>query len=424
MHTVISVDPDGKPLQQPNVHTRWHPDIPAVATVEPSEAFKVECLDFTGNSISNNDCADDVLDYCWDQDHHLSGPIKVEGAKAGDLLHVEILDVQPFPQRPWGFSMIEPGAGPLDKNHTRVAKAIWDFEGAVTSSRHVKGVSFCGRPHCGEVGTAPSAELLDAWTKREKALNHEFRAHGVVCAHEPCETGAYVGQDLPSDLMQRIRSEGARTVPARENGGNIDSGALTRGASIYLPVYVDGAKLSVGDLHFSIGDGEPTCAIEMAGILTMKCYVIPAGMKKLGFKAPVVIPSVAEPVYQSRLAFHGLSVSDQGTQHLSNPMTAYIQAASSAMEYLQRFGYSHEQAYILMACAPIECRLLATPNIPTANISVALPLDIFDVDIHPRIIEGSVYRRDRGSVAYLSQEREEQLVNSPPVQKSPFSLML
>lgn len=422
MRTVISVDPDGEPLRQQHMHTRWHPDIPSVATVEPGEAFKVECMDFTGNSISNDDCADDVLDYCWDQDHHLSGPIRIEGSQAGDLLHVEIVDVQPFPNRPWGFSMIAPGAGPLDKGHTRMAKAIWEFEGEVTSSRHIRGVSFYGRPHCGEIGTAPSAELLSTWTLREKGLNHQFRAHGVVCAHEPCDRGAYVGQDLPSDLAQTVRLEGARTTPARENGGNIDSSTLTRGASIYLPVYVDGANLSVGDLHFSIGDGEPTCAIEMAGIVTMKCHIIPAGMERLGFKSPVVIPSVAEPVSQSHLAFHGLSVSDQGAQHLSNPMTAYIYASSAAMEYLQRFGYSHEQAYILMACAPIECRLLATPNIPTANVSVALPLDIFDVDIRPSTTRGPVVR-DRGSVAYLSQEREKHLVTSGSGHISPFRLM-
>ena len=407
------------------MHTRWHPGIPPVAAVRAGEAFKVDCMDFTGNSISNDDCANDVLDYDWDQDHHLSGPIRVESAQAGDLLHVEILDVQPFPDRQWGFSMIEPDAGPLHQAQTRVAKAVFDFEGAIASSRHIKGVSFCGRPHCGAIGTAPSTELLDTWTQREKGLNHRFRAHGAFCANEPCEKGAYVGQDLSSGLAQKIRSEGARTTPARENGGNVDSGALTRGSSIYLPVYVDGANLSVGDLHFSIGDGEPTCAIEMAGIVTMKCHIIPTGMGTLGFKAPVVIPSVAEPVYQSRLAFHGLSVSDKGTQHLSNPMTAYIRAASAAMEYLQRFGYSREQAYMLMACAPIECRLLATPNIPNANVSVSLPLDVFDTDIHPSETMRPV-ARDRGSAAYLSQEREKKLIASQSARalQSPFRLEL
>lgn len=63
-----------------------------VATVDPGVAFKVECMDFSGNSIHNDDCADDVLDFCWDMDHHLSGPIRVETAEAGDVLAIDILE--------------------------------------------------------------------------------------------------------------------------------------------------------------------------------------------------------------------------------------------------------------------------------------------------------------------------------------------
>ncbi|KIW74144.1 hypothetical protein Z517_12554 [Fonsecaea pedrosoi CBS 271.37] len=77
----------------------------------------------------------------------------------GDVLCVDILDIQPFPHRLWGFSLIDPGLGPLDRPDTRVAKTVWDFDGVMASSRHVKDVSFCGRPHCGVIGTAPSADF-------------------------------------------------------------------------------------------------------------------------------------------------------------------------------------------------------------------------------------------------------------------------
>lgn len=52
------------------------------------------------------------------------------------------------------------------------------------------------------------------------------------------------------------------------------------GSRLYLPVYVDGAKLSVGDLHFSQGDGEITfCgAVEMAGWIEMKVSLIKKGI--------------------------------------------------------------------------------------------------------------------------------------------------
>lgn len=66
--------------------------------------------------------------------------------------------------------------------------------------------------------------------------------------------------------------EAARTIPGRENGGNCDIKNLSRGSKIYLPVFVDGANLSTGDMHFSQGDGEVTfCgAIEMSGFLDLK----------------------------------------------------------------------------------------------------------------------------------------------------------
>jgi len=50
--------------------------------------------------------------------HYLSGPFEVEGAKPGDLLLVEIMDVQPFESQPWGFTGIfdkKNGGGFLDE---------------------------------------------------------------------------------------------------------------------------------------------------------------------------------------------------------------------------------------------------------------------------------------------------------------------
>ncbi len=48
-----------------------------------------------------------------------------------------------------------------------------------------------------------------------------------------------------------IAAEGARTIPGRENGGNCDIKNLTRGCRVYFPVFVEGANLSMGDIHFS-----------------------------------------------------------------------------------------------------------------------------------------------------------------------------
>jgi formamidase len=60
----------------------------------------------TGGQIQNNDSADDVRNVDLSKVHYLSGPFEIEGAKPGDVLLVEIMDVQPFQDRPWGFTGI------------------------------------------------------------------------------------------------------------------------------------------------------------------------------------------------------------------------------------------------------------------------------------------------------------------------------
>lgn len=63
------------------------------ATIKPGETVKIECLDWTGGQIKNNDSADDVLNIDLSGVHYLSGPLEVEGAEPGDVLVVEIQDV-------------------------------------------------------------------------------------------------------------------------------------------------------------------------------------------------------------------------------------------------------------------------------------------------------------------------------------------
>ena len=72
--------------QEKPLHNRWHPNIPPVATVEEGEVFRVECIDWTGGQIKNNDCSDDVKNVDLTQCHYLSGPIEIPTAQPGDLL--------------------------------------------------------------------------------------------------------------------------------------------------------------------------------------------------------------------------------------------------------------------------------------------------------------------------------------------------
>ncbi|KAG4218978.1 hypothetical protein PC116_g32542, partial [Phytophthora cactorum] len=106
----------------------------------------------TGGQIGNNDSADDIRNVDLTRVHCLTGPFEVEGAQPGDILLVEIMDVQPFQDQPWGFTGVfhkENGGGFLDEIYPSAAKAIWDFEGIFATSRHIPHVKFAGIIHPG-----------------------------------------------------------------------------------------------------------------------------------------------------------------------------------------------------------------------------------------------------------------------------------
>lgn len=93
-----------------------------------------------------------------------------------------------------------------------------------------------------------------------------------IVAQPPEPQNVHAGT-AEAGVKEKVGKEGARTIPGRpEHGGNCDIKNLSRGSKVYLPVHVKGGKFSVGDLHFSQGDGEISfCgAIEMAGEITIK----------------------------------------------------------------------------------------------------------------------------------------------------------
>src|SRR6056297_3364838 len=289
--TLIRIELGKSPYENDMIHNRWHPDIPMVATVRPGDDFRVECYDWTGGQIENNDSADDVRDVDLSQVHFLSGPIGVEGAEPGDLLEVDILDIGAFEESQWGlngFFSKKNGGGFLTEHFPEAQKSIWDFNGMFTKSRHIPGVKYAGLIHPGLIGCLPDRKMLDMWNSREKALVDTDPGRVPPLAALPDTQAAHMGK-LTGDEKMKAASEAARTVPPREHGGNCDIKDLSRGATCYFPVYVDGAGLSMGDLHFSQGDGEITfCgAIEMAGWLHIQVELVKGGMEKYGIKNPI-----------------------------------------------------------------------------------------------------------------------------------------
>ena len=332
--------------------------------------------------------------------HFLSGPIGVKGVEPGDLLVVDLLDIGAKKDSEWGFNGFfskKNGGGFLTDHFPQAQKSIWDFKGMYTTSRHVPGVKYAGLIHPGLIGCLPSKPLLETWNEREVGLIATNPTRVPPLANPPFAPTAHMGR-LGGDAKAKAASEGARTVPPREHGGNCDIKDLSRGSKIFFPVYVSGGGLSMGDLHFSQGDGEITfCgAIEMAGWVHLKVDVIKDGMSKYGIKTPIFQPSPMTPNYKDYLIFEGISVDESGKQHYLDVNVAYRQACLNAIEYMKKFGYSGAQALSILGTAPVQGHISGVVDIPNSCATLWLPTEIFDFDIKPsaagptKFLDGSI----------------------------------
>ncbi|PWW80552.1 Acetamidase/Formamidase [Tuber magnatum] len=395
IRTALKVDFSKSAQEQPYFHARFN-SLMAFDGITPGEVAKVECVDCSGGWIRNDDYADDARDCDLTQPHYLSGPFEIEGADPGDVLAVETQDVQPFEDRPWGFTAVfdrNNGGGFLDDHYPQAAKAIWNFEGIFCSSRHIPHVRFPGLIHPGVMGCAPSAQVLVEWNRRESelvAMNTLDRV--VTLLPEPRNVHA---GSAPDDLRAIIGRDGARTIPGRpEHGGNCDIKNLGRGSRTYLPVHVPGANFSISFCG----------AIEMAGIITLKFELMKGGVQELDMKSPIFTPGPVEPHFGPgrMLTFEGFSVDEAGRQHFMDATVSYKQTCLRAIEYLKRFGCSGEQIYLLLSCVPVQGHVAGIVDIPNACTTMGIPMDIFDFDISPG---APIPNLDMGSCAYTSDRR-------------------
>jgi formamidase len=166
-----------------------------------------------------------------------------------------------------------------------------------------------------------------------------------------------------------------RTIPPRENGGNVDIRHLVVGSRLFLPVYVSGALFSAGDLHFAQGDGE-VCgsAIEIAGAVTVRFSV---------HHTPT--PTLLHPHYEvpartmpASFVTTGISLDDGGAAQWMDLNVASRRALLALIDHLSmRHGLSRESAYVLASVAA-DLRLSQVVDVPHPLVSAAIRLDIFD----------------------------------------------
>lgn len=359
-------------------HNRWHPDIPPLFECDPGDEVILETPGYDDYQLLDQD-NDDIHTVDLTRTHPLAGPVRVRGAEPGDLLVVELMDVQPLSGI--GYSNILPGmGGPLKDWFPNGYKTVWDLHGVYATSRHIPGVRIPAISHPGITGVAPSHELLEQWNRREDPLVARDEA-----APRADATDTAVLRTLAGKEWERVAATAARTVPPRENGGNMDIKNLSRGSKIYFPVFVEGALFSCGDLHFAEGDGEITWnAIEMDGTTWVKFDLIKGGATRYGIRNPAFRPSPIDPNFGDRyMSFVGYSARGDDQRFLDTTM-ATVDAVEQGIDYLAKFGYTPEQAYTIISVAPCEMHVGGVVDIPNSAVTLSIPVDIFDQDILPR----------------------------------------
>jgi acetamidase/formamidase/AraC-like DNA-binding protein len=191
--------------------------------------------------------------------HICTGPVAVTGAQPGDVLEVRILDIVPRPSKNpdfegqvfgssvaawWGYHYSEFVTEPKPREAVTIyqivshdekpyARALYSYRwqpladpfGVVHTTYDYPGVPVA--PHC----VKRRHNVLDG-------IRIPLRPHFGVIAVAPREV----------DFVD--------SIPPSYFGGNLDNWRLGKGSTVYLPVSVPGALLSVGDPHASQGDGE------------------------------------------------------------------------------------------------------------------------------------------------------------------------
>ena len=112
----------------------------------------------------------------------------------------------------------------------------------------------------------------------------------------------------------------------------------------------------------------------MGGFIDFGVDLIKGGMETYGVTTnPVFMPGNVEPRYTEFLSFVGVSVDhDTNTNYYMDATVAYRRACLNAIEYLKKFGYSGEQAYLLLSCCPCEGRISGIVDIPNACCTLAM----------------------------------------------------
>ncbi|MDG6953669.1 MAG: acetamidase/formamidase family protein [Nitrososphaerota archaeon] len=292
-------------------HYLWSRNHRPVLRVVPGDEVTFEINDVSSWQVTRDSVAERP-EFDQSKLYPLSGPVHVEGAEPGDTLLVDVLGVE---NDDFGWSIILPGEGLLEE-FQKPYLYKWDLV-RKDYALFEKGIKVPLRPFCGVMGVAPPEPGVSA------------------------------------------------VMPPGRHGGNLDIKHLTTGSRLELPVWVDGALFSTGDLHAAMGDGEVcVSAIESAGRARFRFDLA----KKTGLGWPRYFSSGEQQAKRGYYVTTGIG---------PDLMAASKSAVRGMIDHLTgTYGIGREEAYVLCSVA-VDLRIHEVVDAPNWVIGAFVPLDIF-----------------------------------------------
>lgn len=295
-------------LTRKQTHGVWDNSIAPVLRVAPGETVTVELENASGGQLGPDSQAGAIAALDFARINPVTGPMFIEGAKPGDALVVEILALE---VESWGWTANIPGFGLLADRFTEpVLRTSRIANGTIEL---FTGMRLPSLPMIGTIGVAPA------------------------------EPGAF------------------SVVPPTRYGGNMDIRHVGAGATLFLPVAVEGALLSLGDGHAAQGDGE-VCgtAIETTAAATLRISL----ERQRHLPAPMLLTDARSQ--RSGPAF--------ATTGIAPDLLQAARDATSAMiaQIVRRTTLSEIDAYLLASVAG-DLKISEVVDVP--NWVVSLHLD-------------------------------------------------
>jgi len=298
------------------VHHVWDNSLAPALEVAPGETFTVALRDASDRQLRPGTSSGRLRHLDFSGFWPLSGPIAVRGARPGDAVEVEILELRPGS---WGWTAVIPERGLLRDEIRGPYLHHWELGGEREFAELRRGVRVPLAPFMGVIGCALAA----------------------------------AGTSSP--------------LPPRSAGGKLDLPQLTVGAKLTLPVQAPGALISVGHGRAAQGDGE-VCGtgIECEMTAVLRVLLHPGRAPQEPF---AVLPKPAQAMEGPRHLTIG-SAPDllEAARHATRHMISYLGA---------HHRMSREMAYVLCSVAA-GLRVGQAVNTPNWTVTMELPLSIFD----------------------------------------------